>query len=120
MQMFHNATIDCDEDTAQVYEYILAAEADDSDEPERLEFPLGGVQVTHMGGRVSIMLPQPGKAALTLDRLVRAAEAKKQPKGESYVITGTSERLHMQGLEDEDATVTFTIKEWSKADGDVT
>lgn len=114
MLHFMDVTINCDDDTAKTYEHILG-----EGKPE-LKFPLKGCQVTHHGGRAVISLAQPGRKALIIDRL-RAGEPTEGTHGKesTYTLSGSSEKLYMQGVNPEDANVTFVITDWKASAGSV-
>ncbi len=119
MLMFHNATVDCDADTAKIYEYALVDKFKHLGLPsDDVEFPLGGVTVNHMGGRAELKIPVPGHPAVIIDR-IRASEPKQQTSGgrDVYLLTGASELLYMQGVDPEHGQVSFTITEWSAQSG---
>lgn len=127
------ATIDCDAELQDVYEWALAEfQVDDDGRPvlddgkmipiNPLSFPLSNVMVAINGSRATLSLPRVGKANCVLDKLMNVPEPKavKQPasktrrRGESqadevYLLTGVSERLLKKGILAEDATVTFTV-----------
>lgn len=116
MLMFTDATLTTDKATSELYEYALG-------EDDPIEFPLTGATVTHFGSRISITIPdpRPGRPAVVLDRLVRAGEPTLQTKGkkETWSFSGSSERLHMQGIAAEDGIVSFTITKHGKTAGSV-
>lgn len=119
MLMFHNATVDCDVDTAKIYEFAIVDKFKELGLPaDDVDFPLGGVTVTHMGGRAVLNIPVPGHADVIIDR-IRASEPKQQTSGgrEVYLLTGSSELLYMQGVDPEHGQVSFTITEWSAMSG---
>ena len=121
MMIFHNATVDCDKDTAKVYEWALGEEDGDGNPTNPIKFPLGGTTIQHFGGRAQISIPRPGKAALILDRIKASEPQQSTNKGQTvYLLSGSSEHLYMQGIGPEDGQVSFTITEWSAGEGTVT
>lgn len=113
MLTFFNATIDCDKETAKVYEYKFG-------EDDPLEFPLSGVQITQFGGRIVVQIPTPGAPAKVIDRLKGSEPTQQTSKGKTvYSVSGGSEHLYMQGVDPEHATVQFTITEWEAGAGSV-
>jgi hypothetical protein len=124
MLHIQDATIDCDDDTAGIYETALQehlqrhADANGYDyepsEDDLILFPLSGVQVAHMGSRLSLSLRVAGQPNFILDRLIRCPEPTESSKGDDgpqqWSFTGSSERLHMDGVEDADGKVTFTVE----------
>ncbi len=113
MLILQGATIDCPKDQRKIYEHVRG-----DDDP--ISFPLHGVQVTHNGGRAAITIPVPGKAAFVLDR-IKCQEPEKNTRGKqtTWTLTGASERLYMQGINPEDAAVTFTVTEYEAGLGSV-
>lgn len=112
MLHLQGATIDCPKDQAKIYEHARGHDADGKP-VDPIKFPLKGVQITHNGGRAVIQIPQVGKAAFVLDR-IKCSEPERIVRGGKTVwtIAGASERLYLQSINPEDATVSFTITDY--------
>lgn len=113
MLNLQGATIDCAKDVAKIYEHARG-------EDDPIKFPLRGVNVIHNGGRAVIQIPQPGKAAFVLDRIKCSEPERITRNGKTtWVIAGASERLYMQSINPEDATVSFTVTDYEAGLGSV-
>lgn len=111
MQQFWDVTVNCDKETAKIYEWARGEFAADDKPTNPITFPLEGCTVTHNGSRAVISLPRPGGRALILDRLINADEPTESGRdGKTRVVSGQSERLYMQGINPEDGVVSFTLK----------
>lgn len=120
MLILQGATIDCSRDQRKIYEAARGEFDDDGKVVNPIKFPLQGVQVVHNGGRASITIPEPGKAAFVLDRIKCGEPERNDRAGKTtWTITGASERLYRQGINPVDASVTFTISEWDGGVGSV-
>lgn len=101
-----DAVVECDPETAQIYEM------EDPDNP--LEFPLARCIVHHTGDRASIQVQRTGQKARYIDRLINAPAPEKSTsrdgETDTYVFTGQSEKLYLQGVNPEDGVVTFRVK----------
>lgn len=119
MKRFLDVTIDCDRDTAALYEHKFQ---------DPLSFPITGCTVTNLGGRTTIYIP-PAKTAgepepmRVLDRLIDSGEPEQAGRSQSdYTLSGRSEHLVIHNnIEIADSTVTFKMKmtKASVADGAV-
>lgn len=128
MKTFYDATVDCNKDQAQAYEWVKGDFERGKDgefvrdddglliPTNPIHFPLAGCLVQHNGGSAQISVAVPGEKNLIIDRLRRAPEPKEsRGKGgeEVATLTGLSEMLLQQGVPLEDATVEFTVKRWA-------
>lgn len=120
MLLLQGATIDCPRDQRKLYEYARQEFDDDGNPINPIQFPLKGVQVAHNGGRASITIPRPGKAAFVLDR-IKCSEPERSQRGDkiTWTITGSSERVYRQGINPADAIVTFTVTDYDGGLGSV-
>lgn len=126
MLTLYNATVDCDKELAEVYEwargeYQLDDQGnrvlDDNKLPipvNPIRFPLRGCLITNTGNRTVISVPTVEGPNFRLDELIKSPEPKKQTKGRKdiYTITGASTRLARQNVAMEHAQVMFNISDW--------
>lgn len=112
MDTWYDVTVDCDKDTAKIYEWARGETDEDGQPVNPLRFPLEGCMVIHNGSRARITIDRPGRSALIIDRLIQAPEPTQNGRdGRSWTLSGRSERLYNQNVKPEDCEVSFTLKE---------
>ena len=126
MLILYDATIDCSDEQAQMYEWAYgdfqrdsdgALVLDDQNLPipiNPIKFPLTGCTVFHSGGRTVISRPREGVADFRIDELAKSTEPKRAPKGRKdiYQINGISMRMIKQEVDAEGASVQFVVTKW--------